>query len=278
MRKLYLVLQDFQKEMNKKNISSFAASMAFFLFLSLVPMMILVCAILPYTSLTEQNLVNLITELTVDALDPLISNIIADVYDKSVGILSIAAITTLWSASKGILALIRGLNEVNEVEEQRNYFILRTLASFYTFIMIVILILSLAINVFGNVLLDIILAKVPETRIVVNFFMNFRFLAVWLVLTVLFTTIYTYVPNKKLRFKMQLPGAAFSAVGWSIFSYFFSLYVENTDSFSTYGSLSIIVIIMLWLYFGMYILLIGAQLNWFFEPDYTKWYGKFRKR
>lgn len=278
MRKLYLVLQDFQKEMNKKNISSFAASMAFFLFLSLVPMMILVCAILPYTSLTEQNLVNLITELTVDALDPLISNIIADVYDKSVGILSIAAITTLWSASKGILALIRGLNEVNEVEEQRNYFILRTLASFYTFIMIVILILSLAINVFGNVLLDIILAKVPETRIVVNFFMNFRFLAVWLVLTVLFTTIYTYVPNKKLIFKMQLPGAAFSAVGWSIFSYFFSLYVENTDSFSTYGSLSIIVIIMLWLYFGMYILLIGAQLNWFFEPDYTKWYGKFRKR
>ncbi|MCH5274332.1 MAG: YihY/virulence factor BrkB family protein [Lachnospiraceae bacterium] len=274
MRKLYLMIQDFQKEMNKKNISSFAASMAFFLFLSLVPMMILVCAILPYTSLTEQNLVNLITEFTVDALDPLISNVIADVYDKSVGILSIAAITTLWSASKGILALIRGLNEVNEVEEQRNYLILRTLASFYTVIMIVILILSLAINVFGNVLLDIILAKVPETRIVVDLFMNFRFLAVWLVLTVLFTTIYTYVPNKKLRFKMQLPGAVFSAVVWSLFSYFFSLYVERTDSFNTYGSLSIIVIIMLWLYFGMYILLIGAQLNWFFEPEYTKWYGE----
>lgn len=277
MRKLYLMIQDFQKEMNKKNVSSFAASMAFFLFLSLVPMMILVCAILPYTSLTEQNLVNLITEFTVDALDPLVSNVIADVYDKSVGILSIAAITTLWSASKGILALIRGLNEVNEVEEQRNYFILRTLASFYTFIMIIILILSLAINVFGNVFLDIILAKVPETRIVLDFFMHFRFLAVWLVLTLLFTTIYTYVPNKRLKFKMQLPGAAFSAVVWSFFSYFFSLYVENTDSFSTYGSLSIIVIIMLWLYFSMYILLIGAQLNWFFEPDYRKWYKKVRK-
>lgn len=277
MHKLYLMIQDFQKEMNNKNISSFAASMAFFLFLSLVPMMILVCAILPYTSLTEQNLVNLITEFTVDALDPLVSNVIADVYDKSVGILSIAAITTLWSASKGILALIRGLNEVNEVEEQRNYLILRTLASFYTFIMIIILILSLAINVFGNVFLDIILAKVPETRIVLDFFMHFRFLAVWLVLTLLFTTIYTYVPNKRLKFKMQLPGAAFSAVVWSLFSYFFSLYVEHTDSFSTYGSLSIIVIVMLWLYFSMYILLIGAQLNWFFEPDYRKWYGKFRK-
>lgn len=274
MRKLYLIFQEFQKAMNQKNISSFAASMAFFLFLSLVPMLILVCAILPYTSLTEQNLVNLITDFTVDALDPLVSNVIADVYDKSVGILSIAAITTLWSASKGILALIRGLNEVNEVEEQRNYFILRTLASFYTFIMIVILVLSLAINVFGNVLLDIIFSKLPETRILFNFIMHFRFLAVWLVLTVLFTTIYTYVPNKKLRFKMQLPGAVFSAVVWSIFSYFFSLYVESSDSFSTYGSLSIIVITMLWLYFGMYILLIGAQLNWFFEPEYTRWYGK----
>ena len=274
MRKLYLIFRDFQMEMNKKNISSFAASMAFFLFLSLVPMMILVCAILPYTSLTEQNLVNLITEFTTDALDPLISNVIANVYDKSIGILSIAAITTLWSASKGILALIRGLNEVNEVEEKRNYFILRTLASFYTFVMIVILILSLAINVFGNVLLDIILAKVPETRVVFDFFMHFRFLAMWIVLAILFTAIYAYVPNKKLSFKMQLPGALFSAVIWSIFSYFFSLYVERTDSFSAYGSLSIIVITMLWLYFGMYILLIGAQLNWFFEPEYTRWFGK----
>ncbi|MCH5269777.1 MAG: YihY/virulence factor BrkB family protein [Lachnospiraceae bacterium] len=277
MQKLYLMLQDFQKEMNKKNISSFAASMAFFLFLSLVPMLILVCAIIPYTSLTEQNLVNLITEFTVDALDPLIRGVIADVYRKPVGILSVAAITTLWSASKGILALIRGLNEVNEVEEQRNYFVLRTLASFYTFIMIVILVLSLALNVFGNVLADIILAKLPKTRIIFDFFMHFRFLAVWLVLTVLFTTIYTYVPNKKLKYKMQLPGALFSAVVWNIFSYFFSLYVDNTNSFSTYGSLSIIVIIMLWLYFSMYILLIGAQLNRFFEPDYKKWYGRMKR-
>lgn len=277
MRKLYLMIQDFRKEMSIKNISSFAASMAFFLFLSLVPIMILVCAIIPYTSLTEQNLVNLITEFTADALDPLIRSVLSDVYNKPVGILSIAAITALWSASKGILALIRGLNEVNEVEEQRNYFILRMLASFYTFIMILILVLSLAINVFGNVLADIILAKVPKTRIVFDFIMHFRFLAVWLVLTVLFTTIYAYVPNKKLKFKMQFPGALFSAVVWSIFSYFFSLYVDNTDSFSTYGSLSIIVIIMLWLYFSMYILLIGAQINRFFEPDYKKWYGRFEK-
>lgn len=277
MRKLYMMFQDFRKEMNTKNVSSFAASMAFFLFLSLVPIMILVCAIIPYTSLTEQNLVNLITEFTADALDPLIRSVIADVYHKPVGILSVAAITALWSASKGILALIRGLNDVNEVEEQRNYFLLRLLASFYTFIMILILVLSLAINVFGNVLADIILAKVPKTRIVFDFIMHFRFLVVWLVLTVLFTTIYTYVPNKKLTFKMQLPGALFSAVVWSVFSYFFSLYVDNTNSFSTYGSLSIIVIIMLWLYFSMYILLIGAQLNRFFEPDYKKWYGRMKR-
>ncbi len=268
MKKLYHMIMDFQGEMKKKNIGSFAAGTAFFFFLSLVPMMILVCAILPYTALTEQNLVNLITEFTVDTLDPLISSVIADVYDKSIGILSVAAVTTLWSASKGILALTKGLNEVNEVEERRNYFVLRALAAFYTFIMILVLILSLAINVFGNVLLDVILAKVPETRIIFDFFMHFRFLAVWLVLTVLFTAMYTYVPDKKLRFRRQLPGALFSAVVWNVFSYFFSLYVEHTNSFSTYGSLSIIVIIMLWLYFSMYILLIGAQCNHFLASRY----------
>ncbi len=275
IRKLIMIFMDFQRQMKKKNISSFAASIAFFLFLSLVPMVILICTIIPYTPLSEENLVHAITQVIPDMMDPLIVGIISDVYDKSAGVLSVAAIVTIWSAGKGVMALIRGLNEVNEVEEKRNYIVLRVVASFYTLVMLVLLLLTLLLNVFGNVLLDTLVASLPQTIPLFEFLFHFRFLAVWGVLAVLFTIIYSVLPDKKLKLRYQLPGAIFSAVVWSIYSWGFSIYVEATKSYSTYGSLSIIIMIMLWMYFCIYIILIGAQINRYFGPAYK---GLFFKR
>lgn len=268
VHKLYVVIRDFCRQMNRKNISSFAAGTAFFLFLSLVPMMIVVCAIIPFTPLSAKTLLLAIMDILPNTMEPLMVSIIADVYDKSVGILSVAAIATLWSAGKGVLALIRGLNEVNDVKEERNYFVLRTVASFYTILLLLILVTLLVFSVFGEMLVEGIIAKVPESRMLFAGLMHFRFLAVWFILTILFTMVYTYVPNKKLRFKAQIPGAAFSAVIWSLFSWGFSLYVEYSGGFSTYGSLSVIIIVMLWLYFCFYIIFIGAQINRYFGPAY----------
>ncbi len=266
--KLYVVVRDFFKQLNVKNISSFAASTAFFLFLSLVPMMIVVCTIIPYTPITEQTMLRAIMDILPDTMEPLMVSILADVYDKSAGILSVAAIATLWSAGKGVLALIRGLNEVNDVQEERNYFVLRAVASFYTVLLLLILIILLIFSVFGGMFVEEIMAKIPVTAWFFRGLMHFRFLAVWVVLTILFTMVYTYVPNKKLRFKAQIPGAAFSAVIWSLFSWGFSWYVEFSNGFSTYGNLSVIIIMMLWLYFCFYIILIGAQINRYFGPAY----------
>lgn len=266
IRKLYIILRDFGRQMGRQNISAFAASTAFFFFLSLVPMLIMVCTIIPYTPLTEENLVTAVTDLTPDMIDPLAQSLIAEVYDKSAGILSIAVIATLWSAGKGVLALIRGLNAINGVVEERNYFLLRVIASFYTVVMLLIVVLSLFIMVFGNQLVEFLLHSVPQVKVIIEFLMNFRFLFVWMVLTVLFSAVYAYVPNKKLHFREQIPGASFSAVVWSVFSWGFSIYVGRPQSYSIYGSLSIIVIVMVWMYFCMYIVMIGSYLNRYFQP------------
>lgn len=266
IKKLFIILRDLSRKMGRQNISAFAASTAFFLFLSTVPMLIMICTIIPYTPLTEENLVTAVTELTPDKMDPLAESLIAEVYDKSAGILSIAAIATLWSAGKGVLALMRGLNAINGVAEERNYLLVRAIASFYTVVMLVGVMLSLLIMVFGNQLVEFLLHNIPQLKVLVKFFMNFRFLFVWLVLTGLFCAVYAYVPDKKLKFREQLPGAAFSAVIWSIFSWGFSIYVSSSNSYSIYGSLSIIIIVMVWMYFCMYIMMVGAYLNRYFQP------------
>ena len=276
--KLYLRVRDFSEKMKKKDISTYAASTAFFFFLSVVPMLIMICTIIPYTPLTEENLVELVTDFLPDQIDPLAESLISEVYDKSAGILSIALIATIWSAAKGVMALMRGLNSVNGVEEKRNYFVLRIIASFYTIVMLVVVILSLFVMVFGDQLVTLALHRIPQLQRVVSFVMNFRFLFVWAVLSVLFAAVYAYVPDKKLAFKEQIPGAVFSAVGWSVFSWAFSYYVAYGNSYGIYGSLSIIIIVLLWMYFCMYIILIGAYLNQYFEAVNKRLVGSEKSR
>lgn len=267
IHKLYVMIQDFSTQMRKQNISAYAASIAFFFFLSVVPMLILICTILPYTPLTEENLMTAVTDLTPDMLDPLAKSLISDVYNRSAGILSIAAIATIWSAGKGVMALMQGLNVVNGVEDTRNYFFIRVIASFYTVVMLVVVILSLFFMVFGNQLVKLALHRIPRLEALVSFVMNFRFVLVWAILTLLFAAIYAYVPDKKLKFKEQLFGAVFSAVVWSVFSWGFSIYVTYGNTYGIYGSLSIIIIVLLWMYFCMYITMIGAYLNRYFNSE-----------
>lgn len=161
---------------------------------------------------------------------------------------------------------MRGLNAINGVPEERNYLVVRSIASFYTVIMLVIMILSLFLMVFGNELLALIVGSIPQLKVLLSFLMHFRFLFVWFVLSILFCALYAYMPNIKLRFREQIPGATFSAVLWSGFSWGFSIYVGHTESYSIYGSLSIIIIIMVWMYICMYIIMIGAYLNRYFRP------------
>ena len=264
--RLFFILRDFNWQMTKKNISAFAASTAFFLFLSIVPMLIMVCTIIPYTPLTEEDLVEAVTDLTPDQVDGLAESLISDIYKESAGVLSVALTATLWSASKGVMALMRGLNAINGVEENRNYFVVRVIASFYTIVMLIVVVLSLFLMVFGDQLVNLTLHRFPQLKQLVSFIMNFRFIFVWAVLSVLFAAVYAYVPDKKLAFREQIPGAVFSAVVWSVFSWAFSYYVTYGNTYGIYGSLSIIIIVLLWMYFCMYIIMIGAYLNRYFEP------------
>lgn len=275
-RKFVFICLDFFRKMKKKNISAFAAGTAFFLFLSLIPGLMLLCAVIPYTPLTEADLMDVVTALAPDTLDAMFVGMIAEVYDKSIGILSVSAVVTLWSAGKGILALMRGLNAVNDVEESRNYFLLRLVASFYTVLVLVVIVVSLLIMVFGNLLAEVIADIFPRSAYVFDLMMHFRIVVVWAVLAVVIALMYAYVPGRKTGLKMQLPGAVFAAVGWSVVTWAFAIYVEAFNGFTTYGNLTTIIILMLWLYFCMYIVLAGAHLNRYFKPAFQLFTAKKR--
>lgn len=267
-KKIVRIAADFSKQISRENIAAYASSTAFFMFLSLIPLIMVLCSMIPFTVLTEQDLIQVIKQMIPDVVGALLVSIIEDVYDRATGVVSVALLITLWSAGKGMLAIIRGLNEITESKERRNYFVLRIVASAYTLLMLSAVVVALVAMVFGNSLLELVLGYYPMAKEVVDVIQHFRFLVSWGVLTLLFAVIYTFVPSDRQKFWYQFPGAIFSAVVWSVFSYAFSIYIQCFNGFSTYGSLTTIIIILLWLYFCFYIIMIGAFLNQYFMPAY----------
>ena len=130
MKKMYLIFRDFTRQLTRDNISAFASSTAFFFFLSLVPTLVILCSLIPYTPLTEGDLIAAITGVVPEFVETVTVSLIKQIYERSSARLSIAIVVLLWSSGKGMLALMRGLNVVNGVTENRGYFFLRLEASF----------------------------------------------------------------------------------------------------------------------------------------------------
>ena len=209
---------------------------------------------------------------------PMMSSLIESLYNSTVGVTSVAAIVTVWSASKGMLSIMRGLNAMNGVVEDRNYFVQRILASFYTILLLIVLLLSLVFMVFGTTLVRLLNDRIPILDHLMSIAMHFKPLFSWGILTLVFMVIYAYVPNVKLKLTKQFPGALFTAISWNLFSWGFSAYIERFNDFGVYGSLSTIIVVMMWLYFCMYILLLCAETNVVFSDLFHKWRAKLHEK
>lgn len=175
----------------------------------------------------------------------------------------VSAVVLLWSASRGIFAIIGGLNSVYEIKEGRNYFVIRITAIFYTLAFIIMLTAALLLMVFGGTLNDILYSLFPNLKGLVYIVSSLRFILGFVVLILFFSTLYKALPNCKMRFIDQIPGAVITSAGWVSFSILFSFFVNNFSNYANiYGSLSAIIILLLWLYICMYIMFIGAEVNY----------------
>jgi len=265
LKRLYLIFYSFSKQLQRDNIGAYASSISFFFLLSMIPLLLIGCMILGRSPITEDEVLFLMRNYSPDFLDGFIDKLIPQMYETSSTVLPIAIITMLWSAGKGMWGMMMGLNTANEVKEGRNVLLVRIQASFYSMIMLIVLVGCMGMVLAGENILGKIELLFPNLSSTLQFLGNMRFFVVWGFLTIVFTLIYTVVPNKKLKLRYQVPGAVFSAIGWSVISLGFSIYMNYfSESVSLYGSLSTIIICMIWLYMIMYILLIGANLNRYF--------------
>ncbi len=269
------MIHGFIKRLDKDHVGPSAAQAAYFILLSFIPFVMLLVTTVQYIPpIQDQEIVTqMLLQIIPDAGEfrDFLLGIIQEVYAKGTATVPITALLTLWSAGKGVQALTNGVNAIYHVKETRTYLFRRIRSMIYTFFFLIAVIGTLVLMVFGNSIQKLLVVYIPVLGKVTSYIVGLRAVISMVVLIVIFLLIYKVLPNRKTSWKAQLPGAFISAVSWSVFSFGFSVYIDVFDGMSNmYGSLTTIILILLWVYFCMYIVLIGAEINAYFEERFRR--------
>ena len=183
-------------------------------------------------------------------------------------ILSVTVIAALWTGSKGLWGIVYEMDQIYEVRKKRNLLICRLQSIFYTIVFTLMIIISLILLVYGNQIVQLINTYFPFFREISLIVFLLRSCGSFLVFVIYFLFLYRFVPKHKTTFRNELPGAGLAAFLWIAFSYLYSVYIDSFHSFSSaYGSLTSIVLLMLWLYFCILFIFVGAMLNQYLKEN-----------
>lgn len=253
----------------RDNVGIYSAQTAFFVTISFVPFIMLLLSMVKFLPISQEMLIEWIVSVFPKGTKNLIASFIAETYEKSgAAVISITAVSTLWAASIGVHSMVKGINKVFCENETRGYLRMRLMSMIYTLLVMAILILCLGFLVFGNTIAETLSKLVPQFYAEALIIMSIRMLVGIVVLSTFFAVMYTVVPNRRTKLYAQIPGALLAGIGWVGFSNAFSYYYENLADYSyLYGSLSVIVFFMLWLFICIYMLFIGAEINKCIEKE-----------
>ncbi len=262
----YISIKSFFTKIGRDKLYLYSATAAFFMVLSVFPFAILLLTIIQFTPLTEEFLVEQLQIFLPDAIYPFFEGMISEVFETERGVTWILAsgIGALWSASRGILSLIRGINVCFNVDDKRNYFVVRMWSAFYTFVAIIAIVFLLVTVVFGTTIYNAAEPYLRNSNILVRLLLQNRFLVSLVLITLLFMVMYKFLPAKTNHFLRMFPGSLLAAAALTAVSSLLSVYIDRVPNFTlTYGSLTSMIIVMLWLYIGMYIIFVCGEINFF---------------
>jgi membrane protein len=267
-------LKELASRYSQHSVSAYSAQMAFFLMLSIFPFFIFLFTVLGKLSINSDLLIMVLEnffpkevhQLTIDFIE---KNIVVE----GNSLVSISILGIIWSASKGVRALMVSLNKAYEIKETRSFFIVKALDMAYTVLIVIVILLLLTLPNIGVGVFKFFSRYVDINWEIFETYNLVKRILIPTTLTLLMGLIYMYVPNIKLKVKDVIWGTVFSIVGWSVLSYFFTIFVNEFANYRVvYGSLATVIILMFWLYFSSILLIVGGEINSIIQEknDYIK--------
>lgn len=267
------------KEFKNDRATGLAAEQAYYYMLSVFPLLILLISIVPYLSLDPQKaLTYLQSVMPSDSFSVIEDNVIDIITKPNGGLLTFGIIGTLWSASNGMQAFIRAMNDAFDVEESRSFIKSRLVSIGLTLGLLAAFIVAMVLPVFGKVILNFIgnFINISDgMQILINVL---RWAVAFVIMVTVLAILYKVAPNKHFPFKQVLPGAIAATVMWQLISFGLSFYVSNFGNYSaTYGSLGGVIVLMLWFFLTGLALVIGGEISALYHRDSTFKSGSGKK-
>lgn len=236
---------------------------SFYLILSLFPFLLLFLGLLRYTSMDIAQLKLTLQGWLPKNLVPIANSLVdSSYYHSSTTVVSVSAVAVLFSSSQGMYGVRNGLTAVYTRSPGQGYLRNLGFSMIYTVLFLVMLLVTLLVYLFGTTLLDYLQMTTTPALLLLMDLIDLRWVLLLFVQSALFTLMYAYLPSKPNSVRESWPGAITASLGWLLYSQLFSNYVDYITAYTTiYGSVYILVLGMLWLYFCISIFFYGAALN-----------------
>ncbi len=262
--------QEFISGINDRHLTVYAASGCYYLFMSLVPIVMILCCLLSYTPFSQDILLMYIGQFFSESFRDVVQKIVAAVYDSNSTTLTLSILLALFSASASMKALMRGIGAAYNIRETRNFFIFYLEALFLLVILVFAILAALVILVYGGMILRLLRKYVPYFTVFDPLLSYTRYFVIMVLLAVFFTLIYTLMTAEPVRLVAQIPGAVCAAVTWVLFSAAFSLYISFSDKYGAFGFIGTIMVAMMWMHYCLFFLLIGGYINSYIGEHHRK--------
>nr|WP_236671965.1 YihY/virulence factor BrkB family protein [Enterococcus sp. BWB1-3] len=256
-------IQTTQERIVNSEMGNTSVVVAYYLLLSLFPLLIAVGNLLPYLQINPNSVLPYISEFIPETifndLKPAIKSLLTQ---SSGGLLSVSALATLWSASQSINALQVAMNKAFGVEQRKNFILVRLVSLFVIALLMVALVGVVLILGLGQNILDYIEPIIHIPADFLNTFQTLKWPVTGFGLFLTMSLLYFAVPNVKLKSRSVFPGAIFATIGWLLLSQVFGVYITYFSSrVSGYQIIGSFIVLMLWLNFASTIIVLGGIIN-----------------
>ncbi|MFL8709966.1 YihY/virulence factor BrkB family protein [Clostridioides sp. GD02377] len=249
---------------NYSELSSKSAEVSFFLMLSIFPFLIFTISSIAYIPVLHLNkYIELFRNMMPEsAFDVLSSIIVSAIDNRSLNFLAVSFGLTMWTFSRAVKALIKGMNRAYKVKETRSFLKILSISFLFTIMLLVLIFLSMIFLVYGEKIGYFIFNFIGLDKIFIRIWDILRYSVGILTIIVIFTALYKYTPNKKLTLKESAPGAIFATFSWFLVSFLYSYYTNYYANYEViYGSIAEIIVLMTWMYFSSWSIVIGYEVN-----------------
>lgn len=246
-----------------------AAAMTYYLLFAMFPFFIFVTSLLGLLHLPTLTLDGQITRFLPEDVVAFLNLAIEHITKSSNNaLLTFGLVFSVWFPLRAVSNLMEAINDIYGEEKSGSHSIRTAILTALTIVLIPAMLLLLLL---GERVLGFVGEYIPISAEFITGWSRMRFVPMAAALLFMLSAVYFFSPSKIQKARYILPGAILSMGVWMLFSLIFSYYVDHMGRYSIiYGSIGVIIALLVWMDWSMIAMLMGAVFNVALKTTYDK--------